>query len=167
MTAGLPARNELRTRLLEIEKLGGEVLVLQADVGSRQELAGVIATVQTRFGTIHGIIHAAGIVSSQPIQQSTPEDLKRFLHAKTEGVLAIYQETKHLKLDFCLLTSSLSAVLGGLGYHAYAAGNAFLDQFARWANQHSEFPWISVNWDAWRFPDDAKPASAAPCTASP
>ncbi len=149
---GMPLRDE---RLLEIEKLGGEVLVLQADVGSQQELAAVIATAKSRFGTIHGIIHAAGIVSSQPIQQSSPDDLKHLLHAKTAGVLAIYQETANLKLDFCLLTSSLSAVLGGLGYHAYAAGNAFLDQFARWANSNSDFPWISVNWDAWKFPDDA------------
>ncbi len=145
-------RNE---RLLELEKLGGEVLVLQADVGTQQELAGVIATVKSKFGEIHGIIHAAGIVSSQPIQESGPEDLRILLHAKSQGVLSLYQETARLKLDFCLLTSSLSAVLGGLGYHAYAAGNAFLDQFARWANSPSDFPWISVNWDAWKFPDDA------------
>ncbi len=143
------------TRLLELEALGGELLVLKADAGSRQELATALATAKSRFGEIHGIIHAAGIVSSQLIQQSTPEDLNRHLHAKTEGALALYQETRHLKLDFCLLTSSLSAVLGGLGYHAYAAGNAFLDQFARWANSSSDFPWISVNWDAWKFPDEA------------
>ncbi len=148
----LGPRNE---RLLELEKLGGEVIFLQADVGTQQELAGVIATVKSKFGEIHGIIHAAGIVSSQPIQQSAPDDLKNLLHAKSQGVLAIYQETAHLKLDFCLLMSSLSAVLGGLGYHAYAAGNAFLDHFARWANQRSEFPWMSVNWDAWKFPGDA------------
>ncbi len=152
--SGMPARSERAERLLEIEKLGGEVLVLKADVASREALAGAIATAESKFGRIHGIIHAAGIVSSQPIGHSTPEELKRFLHAKTGGVLAVYQESVRLKLDFCLLTSSLSAVLGGLGYHAYAAGNAFLDHFARWANQHSDFPWISVNWDAWKFPDD-------------
>lgn len=142
-------------RLLEIEKLGGEVLVLQADVGMPDELASVIKEAERKFGKIHGIIHAAGIVSSQPIHQGSAKDLMRFLHAKTEGALCIYQAAKHLKLDFCLLTSSLSAVLGGLGYHAYAAGNAFLDQFARWANQQSEFPWISINWDAWKFPDNS------------
>ena len=152
--SGMPARSDWAARLLEIEKLGGEVLVLKADVASREALAGVITAAESKFGRIHGIIHAAGIVSSQPIGQSTPEELKRFLHSKTGGVLAVYQEAARLKLDFCLLTSSLSAVLGGLGYHAYAAGNAFLDHFARWANQHSDYPWISVNWDAWKFPDD-------------
>jgi amino acid adenylation domain-containing protein len=162
--SGMPPQNEweslaatgsdLAERLLKIGKLGGEVLVLKADVASREELARAVAAAESRFGRIHGIIHAAGIVSSQTIGQSSPDELKRFLHAKTGGVLAVYQEAVRIKPDFCLLTSSLSAVLGGLGYHAYAAGNAFLDQFARWANQHSDFPWMSVNWDAWKFPDD-------------
>jgi thioesterase domain-containing protein/acyl transferase domain-containing protein len=156
-----PTLAEKLKRLLEIEKLGGEVLTLSADAGNTTELAAAIATTRARFGTIHGVIHAAGIVSSQTIQQSSPEDLKHFLHAKPHGLLAIHQETRGMKLDFCLLTSSLSAVLGGLGYHAYAAGNAFLDQFARWANHDSAFPWISINWDAWKFPDDANAGSGS------
>ena len=40
------------------------------------------------------------------------------------------QATAGLALDFCLLTSSLSAILGGLGFAAYAAANQFLDSFA-------------------------------------
>jgi thioesterase domain-containing protein/NAD(P)-dependent dehydrogenase (short-subunit alcohol dehydrogenase family)/acyl carrier protein len=151
-----PALAEKLQRLLDIEKLGGEVLSLSADAGNAKELAAAIATARAKFGTLHAMIHAAGIVSSQTIGQSSSEDMKRFLHAKTRGLLSIHRETRGMDLDFCLLTSSLSAVLGGLGYHAYAAGNAFLDQFARWANHDSTFPWISINWDAWRFPDDAE-----------
>ena len=148
---GLADRLEV---LLEMEALGGEILTLVADVAVRQELIDAIASTKERFGEIHGIIHAAGLISSQPVQESTAADMRHFLRAKTEGTLALYQVTRHLQLDFCLLTSSLASVLGGLGYHAYAAGNAFLDEFARWANHESDFPWISINWDAWKFPDD-------------
>jgi hypothetical protein len=54
-------------------------------------------------------------------------------------------------LDFCLLTSSLSSVLGGLGYAAYSGANLFEDAYAQYRNQSRQTPWISVNWDEWRL----------------
>jgi amino acid adenylation domain-containing protein len=138
-------------RIAAMEAMGAKVRVVAADAGSDEEIAAAIQTAKTEFGGLHGIIHAAGIVSSQPIAGGDAADDEPVLHAKIRGTLALYRAVGSTRLDFCLLVSSLSAVLGGLGYHAYAAGNAFLDQFARWANRHSPNPWISVNWDAWRF----------------
>jgi hypothetical protein len=54
-------------------------------------------------------------------------------------------------LDFCLLMSSTSALLGGLGYAAYSAANNYLDAFADQASRSCAYPWLSVNWDAWHF----------------
>jgi len=59
------------------------------------------------------------------------------------------------KCDFCLLTSSLSSVLGGLSFASYSAGNIFMDAFAQKHSQISAVPWISVNWDAWQFGNKA------------
>jgi acyl carrier protein len=59
-------------------------------------------------------------------------------------------------LDFAILCSSLSTVLGGIGMTAYAAANAWLDAFA--ASRIRRLPWIAVNLDAWRF-DAGGPAS--------
>jgi acyl carrier protein len=63
------------------------------------------------------------------------------------------------KLDFCLLVSSLSTVLGGLGFAAYAAANQFMDAFAARQNQLTT-RWVSVNWDGWQF-DELKATSGA------
>jgi acyl carrier protein len=52
-------------------------------------------------------------------------------------------------VDFCMLTSSLSSVLGGFGYGAYAAANLYMDAFAR--ARAGSGRWISVNWDEWRL----------------
>ncbi len=55
----------------------------------------------------------------------------------------------HFKaLDFYLLQSSLSAVVGGVGFAAYAAANVFMDALAHERNKRGSTPWISVNWDA-------------------
>ena len=50
-----------------------------------------------------------------------------------------------------MVTSSLSSILGGLGLAAYAAANSFMDATVFSKNSKSEYPWISVNWDAWNF----------------
>ncbi|HSF31100.1 MAG TPA: KR domain-containing protein, partial [Candidatus Tectomicrobia bacterium] len=57
-------------------------------------------------------------------------------------------------LDFCVMLSSLSAVLGGLGLLSYASANAYLDAVAARRNEPGATPWISINWDAWQFPED-------------
>jgi acyl carrier protein len=50
-----------------------------------------------------------------------------------------------------MLTSSLSSVLGGYGYGAYAAANLYMDAYAQARNRRNGVPWISVNWDEWRL----------------
>src|SRR6185312_1008229 len=52
-------------------------------------------------------------------------------------------------IDFCLLFSSNAAILGGLGFVAYAAANLFMDAFSNRQNAMQDVPWISANWDGW------------------
>jgi hypothetical protein len=52
-------------------------------------------------------------------------------------------------LDFCLLISSNAAILGGLGFSAYAASNLFMDAFATAHARTTGQRWISANWDGW------------------
>jgi len=42
-------------------------------------------------------------------------------------------------------------VLAGLGYVAYAAGNAFMDAFAQRHDGDGGVRWISIDWDTWEF----------------
>ncbi len=53
-----------------------------------------------------------------------------------------------------LLASSLSSVLGGLGFASYSAGNCALDAWARGQHQKGKRFWLSACWDAWRFQPD-------------
>jgi acyl carrier protein len=57
-------------------------------------------------------------------------------------------------LDFCILFSSLASVLGGLGFTAYAAANAFVDAFVRKHNRTARMPWVSEDWDTWLVRED-------------
>jgi hypothetical protein len=78
---------------------------------------------------------------------------------KIYGLLILEKILRNRKLDFCWLTSSLSPVLGGLGFSAYSAANYFMDAFVKC--RHHRDPgnpahWISANWADWDFSSDPK-----------
>src|SRR5262249_44090156 len=52
-------------------------------------------------------------------------------------------------LDFLVVTSSLTAVLGEVGQVDYCSANAFLDAFVRTARRAGKRA-LSINWDTWR-----------------
>ncbi|HEX2081436.1 MAG TPA: beta-ketoacyl synthase N-terminal-like domain-containing protein [Longimicrobium sp.] len=141
--------------LLELEELGAEVLVLSADAANPEQMRAVVEYTRACFGALHGVIHGAGHTTSDafaPVGQVDEALGRAHFAPKAAGLLALDQALRGERLDFCLLLSSLSAVLGGLGLGPYAAANAYMDAFAARQNQGEGTPWISVNWDAWHFP---------------
>ncbi|SFH30738.1 Acyl transferase domain-containing protein [Nitrosospira sp. Nsp14] len=137
-------------KILQLEALGAEVLVVQADVAITSELEGAVAEAHKRFGPIHGVIHAAGEVGSGLISAKTEAMVARIFSPKVQGTRALQAVFKDEGLDFMLLCSSLAAIAGGLSKVDYCAANAYLDAIARAASHESAFPIISINWDGWR-----------------
>lgn len=155
---------EIRAKIAkieEIEKLGAEVLVIRADVADLSSMQEAIAIATERFGQIHGVIHAAHC-STQP--QSIPElnksECDRQFRAKVTGLQVLETIFADKKLDFCVLMSSLSSILGGLGFGAYAAANSFMDAFCHLQNRQGDCPWFAINWDGWDL-SDREPSESA------
>jgi acyl transferase domain-containing protein/thioesterase domain-containing protein/acyl carrier protein len=145
-----------------IEQLGGEVLYAQADVADAIAMRGVVDQTCKKFGALHGAIHGAGIVGQgafTEIKDCDQAACKEHFQAKAYGLLALEKALDGRVTDFCMLLSSLTSVLGGIGQVAYAASNIFMDSFARKISRKSAVHWLSVNWDVWRLGDDAAFAS--------
>jgi acyl transferase domain-containing protein/thioesterase domain-containing protein/acyl carrier protein len=141
-------------KVQELEELGAESLIVSADVANEEHMQAVIAQTYKRFGTLHGVIHAAGIVreiATRTIPATGHLEGEGQFRPKVHGAYVLERVLQGRKLDFCLLLSSLSSILGGLGFSAYSGANLFMDAFAHKHNQTSPVPWISINWDAWRF----------------
>jgi NAD(P)-dependent dehydrogenase (short-subunit alcohol dehydrogenase family)/acyl carrier protein len=147
-------------RVQELETLGGEVLVLKADAGDLEQMREAFAAAEVRFGDINGVIHAAGLISGDAFQLIAEVDAaacSRQFQPKIVGLCVLDEVIAERDLDFCLLVSSLSAVLGGLRYAAYASANIFMDGFAYRRSRTSTFPWLTINWDSWmRTEDEAR-----------
>lgn len=136
-------------KIQRLEELGAEVLIVSADVSNIEQMRTLTRLIQDRFGKINGVIHAAGIPGGGLIQLRRQNEMEAVFAPKIRGALVLTEVLKDTNLDFFILCSSLSAILGGIGQVDYCAANAFLDAFAH----HSESRGIhtaSINWDMWQ-----------------
>ncbi len=144
------------TRIREIEALGGEVVVASGDAGDPSRVAEIIALARSRFGALHGVVYAAGSVGPDALRavaDTEPRHAAAHLGSRARGLHAL-AATLPTDVDFCLLCSSISTVLGGVGLGAYAAAHSAMDAFAIDQNRRGGPRWIAVGWDAWA-PDGA------------
>lgn len=159
----LPDRTTAKiNRVRELESAGSEVLVLEADVTDEHALQRAFVDAERHFGMLHGVIHAAGNMAPEtflPVQKLSADVISRQFAPKVAGLQALERALGERELDFVMLTSSLSTVLGGMGYAAYAAANLFMDAFVAARPPDPRQPWQVVNWDAWQL--DPAPQAAA------
>ncbi|RKH14638.1 SDR family oxidoreductase [Corallococcus sp. CA053C] len=160
--AANPEHNPVARRIqqvLELEALGAQVHVVSADAANKVQLQAAVDAAVSRFGALHGVVFAAGDVGQalfRAIPDTRPEDVRDTFHGRVRGLYALEEALRGRSLDFCLLSSSLAAVLGGLGLASYAAATSFMDAFATKQSQTTPVPWMSVGWDAWKFESHAE-----------
>jgi len=142
--------NRIR-KVRELEAAGAEVLTLSADAASEEQMFAAVARTVERFGRLDGVIHgaAAPAGTEKEIRNTSPVDCMVQFQAKVHGLPVLEKVLSGRDYKFCLMLSSLSSVLGGVAFAAYAAANIYVDTFVRKHNQVQRQPWVSVNWDAW------------------
>ncbi|BDI19704.1 hypothetical protein ANSO36C_55060 [Nostoc cf. commune SO-36] len=136
-----------------LESLGAEILTISADVANFEQMQEVLVQAELLYGQINGVIHAAGITEEKSfsfIEQTSKIDCELQFTPKVYGLLVLKKVLNNKKLDFCVLMSSLSSILGGLGFISYGAVNSFMDAFVHQHNRSSATSWTSINWDAWQ-----------------
>jgi acyl transferase domain-containing protein/acyl carrier protein len=153
-------------KVLNLEELGAEVLVLSADVADEMEMRSVVALAEEKYGPVNGVLHLAADTNIGsivcPVAQNDPIRSRMQMRPKVYGTYVLEKVLGGRELDFCILFSSNASVLGGLGLVAYSAANHFLDAFANRQNGVHGLPWISTNWDGWPSNEtDAAPGQSS------
>ncbi|WP_238521441.1 non-ribosomal peptide synthetase/type I polyketide synthase [Azospirillum doebereinerae] len=155
-----PIRRVLE-RLLGFEAAGAELRLFAADAGRLDSMEAVFAALDAEWGTLHGVVHAAGAIGAtthRTLDEYDPAQCAEQFAPKPDGVRVLDRLLRGRDVDFCVLMSSMASVLGGLGFAAYAAANAALDTAAQRAEQRIPGRWIAMNWDSWqvRADDDGR-----------
>ncbi|OYD96059.1 polyketide synthase [Nostoc sp. 'Peltigera membranacea cyanobiont' 213] len=164
---GLPQRNEWSQwlvthdeqdaissdirKILALEELGTKFLIIEADIANFEQMQAAITHAYEYFDRIHGVFYATPMSNDKSafsIQEIGRTESELQFHSKVHGLYVIEKVLQGRELDFYLLQSSLSSVVGGLGLVAYSAANLFIDAFVNKRNQTSSISWFSINWDA-------------------
>lgn len=137
-------------KLRDIEALGAEVLIFSADVTNLKQMQAAITKSRERFGSINGVIHAAGVPGGGAIALKTREISASILEPKVKGTVVLNAIFQDVQLDFFVLCSSLNSMIGAFGQIDYCGANAFEDAFAQYKRVQNGTLTVAINWDAWQ-----------------
>ncbi|AGC46259.1 non-ribosomal peptide synthetase [Myxococcus stipitatus DSM 14675] len=141
---GEAARDEVRS----LAQAGASVDCVQGDVSHPEDVSRILGAIAASGYPLRGVVHAAGVVEDATLLSLDWKRFERVLAPKQQGSWNLHQQTKSLPLDFFVLFSSSSAVLGAAGQSNYAAANAFMDALAH-HRQALGLPAVSINWGPW------------------
>jgi natural product biosynthesis luciferase-like monooxygenase protein len=146
-----PLYNQIKA-VRDLESLGATVYLASADVANEAQMNSVLKTLQEQgCPSIRGVVHAAGVPQPlRPLQQLEVTTMNAVLRPKVVGSWLLHRLLKHTPLDFFVLFSSWSSLLGVVGQNlgSYSAANTFLDAMAHYRKAHGHTS-LSINWGDW------------------
>ena len=129
---------------------GFSIVTYTADVTSLDEFRNACESIRLTLGQIDGIIHIAGAGSDmhyKMLTELTAEHSHALFLPKLRGIQVVHQMMEEFNIPNCLVVSSISSALAGIGLAAYAGSHNLLD-----AHIKKYYPtWRIMNWDAWNF----------------
>jgi hypothetical protein len=127
---------------------GAEVTVIQGDVSRAEDVATAMRRIDAGLPPLRGVLHAAGVLDDGILLNQSTDRIARVLAPKAAGAAHLDALTRTRPLDFFVLFSSVSALLGTAGQAGYAAANAALDALAL-RRRAEGLPALSVGWGPW------------------
>ncbi|KAK5999099.1 Reducing polyketide synthase DEP5 [Cladobotryum mycophilum] len=114
----------------DLEAAGAFVQVVRGDATSRDDVARAVGGVSSKY-PIKGVVHAAMVLRDGLFHSMTFDAWTQSTQPKVLGAQNLHSVLENTPLDFFIMTSSVSGILGTPGQSNYAAANAYLDSLAR------------------------------------
>ena len=130
-----------------LTKLGAKIAVVAGDVAVPESLRSVMEML-TAERPLRGVVHAAGVVDSGTLLSLTPQKCASTFTPKVDGLWNLHQLTKDMDLDFFVMFSSISGIMGLPGLGNYAAANSFVDMVA-YLRRAQGLPATSLAYGTW------------------
>jgi len=140
-----PTNQDAKETLDRLAKRGVHVVPVSADISDERALRRLFDRIAGGLPPLRGVFHAAAVLDDALLVHLDPERFARVMKAKAEGAWVLHRLTRGLALDYFVLFSSVSALVGNPGQANYGAANAFLDSLARFRAAQG-LPATSINW---------------------
>ncbi len=148
-----PQAHRIR-QIMALEALGAEVMAATADVSDFHAFKLVLKQARARFGAVSGVFHTAGVLNDGAIQLKGHQSVSSVWAPKVQGTLVLEAAFEAVQadapLDFLVLFSSISSLVGLAGQIDYASANAFLDAYAQDRMMRNGTHTVAINWGPWQ-----------------
>ncbi len=141
-----PKSDADRIAVETMKEFGVEVRMAQADITDSEAIESLFQQIDEEMPPLAGVIHGAAVLDDASIPTMDMERFTRVFNPKAQGAWNLHETTVAggAQLDFFLMLSSISSVLGLYGQANYASANYFQDALAQYRRQLG-LPATSVN----------------------
>jgi phthiocerol/phenolphthiocerol synthesis type-I polyketide synthase C len=136
---------EAQEALANLRAAGVDVHVEALDVADADRVRKLLAKIARSMPPLCGVIHAAAVLDDALIANLDADRLKKVLSPKVTGAGNLDRLTRDLPLDYFVLFSSATTVIGNPGQGNYVAANGFLEGLAR-QRRSQGLPALAIAW---------------------
>ncbi|WP_372739185.1 SDR family NAD(P)-dependent oxidoreductase [Neptunomonas sp.] len=122
-----PRSDEAKQALAAFKEQGVTVMAQACDVSDRDALSSLLALASQQMPPIKGVVHAAAVIEDSIASNLSAEQIDRVLTPKIAGAKWLDELTDELDLEFFVLYSSATTLLGNPGQSSYVAANHWLE----------------------------------------
>jgi NADPH:quinone reductase-like Zn-dependent oxidoreductase/short-subunit dehydrogenase len=130
------------------ERYRCRVHTFAADVGDEAQVAKLLERIRAELPPLAGVAHLAGVLDDALLSQQSLERFRTTLAPKAFGACYLDRLTKNDNLDFFIVSSSVSSLLGSPGQANYSTANALLDGLVA-ERKAQGLPATGVNFGPW------------------
>jgi len=141
---GAGSSSDLRA-IKEMKSSGAQILEIRGDVSKKKDVDRVFAAIAESMPKLRGLVHCAMVLDDEALINLTPARLQNVMDPKVLGAWHLHQHTKTSTLDFFVLFSSVSSLIGMPGQGSYVVANSFLDGLSQYRRSHG-LPGMTINW---------------------
>jgi acyl transferase domain-containing protein/acyl carrier protein len=131
-----------------IERYRCRIHTFAADVGGEAEVAKLLDRIRAELPPLAGVVHLAGVLDDALLSQQSMERFRTTLVPKAFGACYLDRLTENDDLDFFIVSSSVSSLLGPPGQANYSTANALLDGLVA-ERKAQGLPATGVNFGPW------------------
>lgn len=140
-----PATEEAQEALRDFAARGVKTLAEPCDVTDRRALGRLFETIHATMPPVVGVIHAAMVLDDGILANLDADRFRRVLAPKITGAENLDELVRGEKLDYFILYSSVTTLIGNPGQANYVAANAYMEGLAR-RRREKGLPALAVGW---------------------
>ncbi|KAG9606254.1 polyketide synthase, partial [Aureobasidium melanogenum] len=137
-------KREAKDVVKQLEDAGARVRVFSCDVGIEAQVEQMVSDSVQEMPPIRGVIQAAMVLRDGLFAQMSLEDYITGVGPKVQGTWNLHNHLSKTDVDFFIMLSSISGVVGNTSQAQYAAASTFLDAFADYRNS-LELPAVTID----------------------